>query len=966
MPGIYVALDIETTGLRPESDAIIEVAAVKFQGERVLETFSSLVNPQRPIPKKIQTLTGISPADVLGAPPASVVLARLNAFLRSYPVVGHNIAFDLGFLTIHGVGLANPPIDTFELASIILPRMASYNLEQLTKALGLPPLTYHRALPDATLAKDLFLTLFARALDLDHATIEEINRAAAKADWPLKLVFQEIEHDKARQGLSGSIREQLAAKWIVGGLPLAGLISEPPLVPVADQQSLNVEALAALLGHDGPLAHKFPGYEHRPQQIAMLRAVAKAFNNNEHLIVEGGTGVGKSVAYLLPAMTFALLNRRHVVISTNTINLQDQLFTKDVPTLQQTLSSAASAPSGKAAGPLPNLGAVRTVVLKGRSNYLCTRRWNSFRMAEHRSLDEVRLLAKVMVWLPTTLTGDRAELILPTPAENAIWGRIAAESESCNADTCQAYQKGQCFLYRARKAAEAAHIIIINHALLLSDIATENRVLPEYHHLIIDEAHHLEDVATAQLGYDADKPAVLALLDRLGGSASDRASGFLSGIRAHFRGSLVSEATQQDIQQQTADAHSAVERARDGVYDFFNALGTFIANHAPEEPGGKASGYEQPLRLTRAVRSQPAWSQVEAMWDDLSLRLERLRSGLERLHDMLSRLADRQILDYDDLMADLGAYLTFLGTLRARGTAIICEPSAAEITWLTVNAQGDVGMHSAPLYVGDVLSQYIFGQKDCVILTSATLTTEGTFRYMRERLGLSEANELLVGSPFDYRSATLIYLPTDLPAPGQPFYQKSVDKALIELCTATEGRALVLLTSHSAVRATYDGISRHLEEVGISVLGHGIDGTPKQLVDRFKSSQRAVLIGTSSLWEGIDVVGEALSVLVIGRLPFSVPTDPIFSARAETFDDSFNQYAVPQSVLRFKQGFGRLIRSKSDRGVVVVLDQRIISKGYGTAFLDSLPTCTVHRGSVRDLPAAAKAWLGTKPGTQLL
>jgi len=193
VPGIYVALDIETTGLRPDSDAIIEVAAVKFQGKRVLETFASLVNPQRAIPKKIQSLTGITPADVQGAPLLNAVLPRLNAFLRSYPVVGHNIAFDLGFLTIHGVGLLNHPIDTFELAGIILPRMASYNLEQLTKALGLPPLSYHRALADATLAKDLFLALFARALDLDHATVQEINRAAAKVDWPLKIVFQEIE-----------------------------------------------------------------------------------------------------------------------------------------------------------------------------------------------------------------------------------------------------------------------------------------------------------------------------------------------------------------------------------------------------------------------------------------------------------------------------------------------------------------------------------------------------------------------------------------------------------------------------------------------------------------------------------------------------------------------------------------------------------------------------------------------------
>jgi DNA polymerase-3 subunit epsilon/ATP-dependent DNA helicase DinG len=216
---------------------------------------------------------------------------------------------------------------------------------------------------------------------------------------------------------------------------------------------------------------------------------------------------------------------------------------------------------------------------------------------------------------------------------------------------------------------------------------------------------------------------------------------------------------------------------------------------------------------------------------------------------------------------------------------------------------------------------------------------------------------LLVGSPFDYKANALIYLPSDLPEPSTPNYQKSLEQTLIALCKATEGRALVLLTSHSAVRTTYYAIGRPLEESGISVLGHGIDGTPRQLVDRFKNAQRAVLIGTASLWEGIDVVGEALSVLVIGRLPFSVPSDPIFAARSEVFENAFSEYAVPQSVIRFKQGFGRLIRSKTDRGVVVVLDQRITSKSYGASFLKSLPACTVRKGPAADLPVAAKEWL---------
>ena len=353
---------------------------------------------------------------------------------------------------------------------------------------------------------------------------------------------------------------------------------------------------------------------------------------------------------------------------------------------------------------------------------------------------------------------------------------------------------------------------------------------------------------------------------------------------------------------------------------------------------------------------------MEILWDNVGLRLKEVLDGLTRLQSILTKQDDKQIPGYEDLMADLAAQITFLTELRERGTAIISDPVAGDITWLSLSGRTEeIGLHSAPLHVGGILESQLFSQKDCVVLTSATMATEGNFIYMRERLGLDAANELLVGSPFDYKSNTLIYLPNDMPEPNAPFFQKKAEQAIIALCAATEGRALVLMTSHSAVRTTYFAINRPLEESGISVLGHGIDGTPRQLVERFKNAPRAVLIGTASLWEGIDVVGDALSVLIICRLPFTVPSDPVFSARSEVFDDAFNRYAVPQSVIRFKQGFGRLIRSKTDRGVVVILDSRVTSKAYGKAFLASLPRCSERKGPVADLPAVAKQWLDERP-----
>jgi len=270
---------------------------------------------------------------------------------------------------------------------------------------------------------------------------------------------------------------------------------------------------------------------------------------------------------------------------------------------------------------------------------------------------------------------------------------------------------------------------------------------------------------------------------------------------------------------------------------------------------------------------------------------------------------------------------------------------------------GDVALRCAPLHVGDLLDRHLFSKKRTVVLTSATLSTDSDFSYIRERLGFNSGEDLQLSSPFNYEKSALVYLPDDVPEPGMPGYQRHMEQALVELCMASRGRALVLFTSHSAVRATYKAILRPLEEAGIMVLGHNIDGSRKQLLERFKNNSHTVLLGTSSFWEGIDVVGDALSVLVIAKLPFAVPTDPVFAARAEGFEDAFLQYSVPQAILKFKQGFGRLIRSKDDRGAVVVLDRRIISKRYGEAFLNSLPECTIKQGPTANLPGEVADWL---------
>ncbi len=955
----YVALDLETTGLDPKRDTILEVGAVRFRTSirdgtiqaETLDTWSSLVNPGRPIPIQIQQLTGITQDEVLGAPRLPQIVGQLLRFVDHHPLVGHNVSFDVSFLHSHDLPLSNPAVDTFELAGILMPHAARYSLIKLGEAFGLPNLCSHRALADALATKDLFVALLEHASQLPMAVLQEINRLASRVDWPLKGVFRDIERSLAHTAFRGAIGQQLAAQLdtredVLGPL-FATEQDEEELVRAARPRALDTDELAAMLEEKGLFAQHFPGFEHRPQQVEMLRAVAAAFNERQHLMVEAGTGTGKSIAYLLPAITFAHLNGERVVVSTNTINLQDQLFLKDVPDLQKLLSFGSAQDK-----PLE----IRAVVLKGRSNYLCQRRLAALRQVGVSSADEMRMLAKVLAWVPSTQTGERGELFMPSPIEQALWSRISAESETCTLERCRFRERGRCFFYRARRAAERAHLIIVNHALLLSDVAVENRVLPEYRYLIVDEAHHLEDSVTRQLSFQADQRAVERVLNELARPVGARRyTGFLSDVLGRCRGAIPPEEW-AILEDHVHGLQRQIEAALTNVYAFFDVLGSFLQEHSP-----RRGNYDQHLRLTSGLRVQPAWSDVEITWDNLASQLYRIVDGLERLCGGLSELDAFDIPDLEDMVQDCTGYLTRLREMREQINACIAEPSMSDIHWATVSADDSrVTLHAAPLHVGSLVQKHLFHPKESVILTSATMTTDGHFDFMRERLHAWDADELAVGSPFDFESSTLLYLPTDIPEPNQPYFQKTVEQALLALCRATEGRALVLFTSYYQLRNTAQAITNPLADAGIVVYQQGTGTSRAQLLENFRTTPKSVLLGTRSFWEGVDVVGPALSVLVIARLPFSVPDDPIFAARSESFDNPFAEYAIPETILRFRQGFGRLIRTKTDRGIVVVLDKRLLTKSYGPMFLNSLPQCTTARASLAKLPDAARRWLAMK------
>ena len=936
MSRTYVALDLETTGLDAERDAIIEIGAVRFHEDEVLDTFSTFVKPGRPIPRQITELTGISDDDMVGAPDLHDVLPRLARFVGEQPIVGHSVQFDLGFLHRHSLLLENERSDTFELASVLIPHAERYSLVALAKMLGIELEHAHRALDDAQATRRLFCILLRQAAALPPRVLKEIVGHGQRAKWPAVGFFRDALDEAARHPPGRRARPK------TGVAPQGPLFATAektrPLQPAAERAALDEKQLAALLEEGGAFESHFPGYEHRPQQVAMLRGVARALNREEHLLVEAPTGVGKSLAYLIPAVHWAVQNGERVVISTNTINLQEQLYHKDLPDMARVLPFE-----------------FRAVVLKGRSHYLCPARLQALRRRGANSPDEARVLAKILVWLPETTNGDGDELFLPSPVERAIWRQLSAKHEGCDPERCRRFRQSSCYFYNARQAAESAHLVIVNHALLLADVAVQSRALPEYKHLIVDEAHHLEAATTNGLSFETDRASMRRLLGEVGQASQ---AGRVTGLLAEVLGRCQKAHLPHDIVEQmevfVGKAGMAADRATRQLDNFFDRLKEFVEEHAE----GQSKQYSFRLRVTSGLRVQPAWDTVEIAWDDANAPLAAAVDGLERLAGGLDDLQEFDIPDAEDLQAQMLGTARRLGEARGQVSQMITQPSPSLIYWLESDPSGNrLRLHAAPLHVGPLVEEHLFYKKEAVILTSATLRTADTFDFLRERLNAWDADELAVGSPFDYKSSTLVYLVDDIPEPGKPGYQKAVQQGMAALFRATQGRALALFTSYSQLRTTLKAIRAPLAHAGITVQAQGQGVSRAQLLEDFRAGERRVLLGTRSFWEGVDVPGEALSCLAIAKLPFSVPSDPIFAARSETFEQPFLEYSVPETILRFLQGFGRLIRTRTDRGVVVVFDRRLLTKRYGHLFIESLPDPTVRQGSVTLLPKAAAEWL---------
>ncbi len=652
-----------------------------------------------------------------------------------------------------------------------------------------------------------------------------------------------------------------------------------------------------LLAPGGCLAATIPDYEDRPEQRAMAAAVAIAIDDERVLVVEAGTGTGKTLAYLIPA----LQSGKRVVVSTGTRTLQEQITRHDLPLLADLLERPFVA-----------------VPLKGVSNYVCQRRLHELtaRSAADSMSPE---LTRVQAWIADTETGDRAELAErdPTIPDNApIWDQLTATPETRLGSRCPFFER--CYVTRARRRAERADLILVNHHLFLADLALRRshpgaRVLPDYDAVVFDEGHQLEEVITDHFGIS------------------------VSSLRTSQLGrELERILTRDELFQERSAARHFLDRMERCASAFFTTLrASLLANVDPD-----SDRIELPVDLFADRHHHRAWLDLDTALDELRVHTEvaaetRLDAAprdeaiglcrrIERLRDDLATLAERAT---DNLV--------YWGELRGTGVAL----------------------HGSPVEVGEVMSREILDSVSSVVVTSATLTTGGSFRYLRERLGLDgeQIDELTVASPFDYANQALLYVSTDLPWPRQPGFTAACCQRIAELLAITEGRAFVLFTSHRALREAARTLERTLP---YPLLVQGREPRAS-LLERFRTTPHPVLLATGAFWEGVDVPGDALSQVIIDKLPFAPPTDPLTAARMRRLEerevDPFAAYQLPRAALALKQGFGRLIRRRDDRGIVALLDGRLLGKGYGRVFLDTLPGAVPRTASIERV----RRWWGS-------
>ncbi|MCL1817094.1 MAG: exonuclease domain-containing protein [Clostridiales bacterium] len=923
----YVIVDVETTGLDANMDELIEIAAVKVRRGLVVEEFSTLVKPQRPIPSFISGLTGIHDEMLAQSPSPYEAVNSLAVFIGNAEIAAHNASFDSAFIARYWFN-KRLWLDTITLLQVAYPCAPSYSLANLCAYLQIENVHAHRALDDARATAALFLCACKQLSKLPDQAKKDLLLLAENIDAPLENIIR--RHCSILSG---------AKQWV------ADKSEETPLsnIIIDRDYCISLKEIQSFFGQNGLCKQRLKGFEYREAQLKMAEQIAISLNEGKFLLAEAGTGTGKSLAYLLPAALYVLNSRQKIAVSTHTKNLQEQLLHKDIPLLEQLLQQP-----------------IQAVVLKGRANYLCRRLYKG--QLRHTE-DNMRVfLMRVAAWLPDSPAGDGSELNLNS-YDKGRWQRICASRENCDA-SCKNF-KGNCFVNKVRREAEKADIFILNHALLLAGAAIDNTFLPSLSKLIIDEAHHLEKTAEDRFTTQADHYGIQQLLSRL---RRGRGGGLLESLLRQAEALPDLDMQKRNLRNKLESLYEAIEQTGRESEQFFILLQqVFLAEAALD------SYMPARLRLLPRHRSYLAWPDLSGLGQSLGALLSALSRDCLKYAEALLEFAHNSDYEFNGREELLSIALNCQDIATTIGR-YMSEPTDTGydnmVRWLEFAAKDKLpGLNMAPVEVGELLKATLYDHTESLVFTSATMTTGGnSFNYFKQRLGLDLLNEppleMLLPSPFFYREQALFTVCTSLPLWNKVPEVVAVEAlagVLLPLLTASRGRALVLFTSHAQLKAVYVLLRDPLAEQGITLLAHGISGEPSLLLARLMREDRCAILGAASFWEGIDVLGSALSMVVIVRLPFLPPNTPTVAARVERIEakggNSFYEYSLPQAMLRFKQGFGRLIRSVEDSGVFCVLDKRIVEKSYGRMFQKSLPEMKRLTGDAGELAKQIADWL---------
>ncbi len=912
-------LDVETTGYDPGRDRLIEVAAAVMRGPEIVDRFESLVDPLIPIPTEITKLTCIDKTLVSGAPCAEAAVAKLVEFAGGRTLVAHNARFDRSFIeAVAGPGVPGGAwIDSLVMTRLGMPRLRSHRLQDLGAAFaGLDPARAHRAGADVGALCAVWRCALAGLSDLDAGVLARMAALAPDVEWPERAWVSQVS------GARGPAPFDLAAVRRAS-------VSVDRAEPLCDAEGKDCVApdendVAGAFARDGVVGRMYEGFEERTEQIEMARAVSAAFRDSTCAAIEAGTGVGKSVAYLVPAVRFALDNGVGVGVATKTNALMDQLVYQELPRLAALLDED-----------------IRYVALKGYDHYLCLRKLERFtsELAASSDAEQVGLAAVLLSWTAASSFGD-------LDVVNVHWRRdvrsaIQASQADCTRRRCR-YYPHLCYLHGVRRRAASAHVVVTNHALLFCDAVAQGGILPPIRHWIIDEAHAADAEARKQLSVAASHSELAAVLSSLAG----RRGGLVQAIGRAVRDEAGAALALAALARVEADAQRCATLA-DSLFGFVKDLA----------PLAGSSDYDSAeLWVTPEVRESGPWGLVSSTGASLARRLEEVIAAGRELMTLLEEFG----ADVSDQRADLAGLLSRLAEQHYGLVAVIGGEDEAFVYSVKLDRRPAVDaerFEAARLDVGEVLLEEFYPRMHSVVFTSATIATGESFEHFARGVGIDRLDDaewfaLKLPSSYDFERQMVVYVPTDLPEPRDVGYMKALERLLEEVHVAMGGSVLTLFTNRRDMERLHALIEPRLRERGLDVIVQRRGTSAKRLRDEFVADEQLSLMALRSFWEGFDAKGDTLRCVVVPKLPFGRPTDPLACERERREGRiAWQRYALPEAVIELKQAAGRLIRSTTDTGCLVIADARVIGKGYGAEFLAALPVADVERAPLAEVIA---------------